>query len=390
MLRKNVGEYSTPGADKLLTFFLPNLEGGGAERAIVQLANGIASRGVMVDLVLGKAVGQYRAEVSSLVRVIDLSASGKFSTIVRLCRYIQRKNPAVLMSSMDLPNIQMIIAANLVGYKGRKVISQRAVIAAVYDAENWLTRVTYRLAVRLTYPLASAIVSNSFFAKAEILAIPFIDERHVYTIHNSVDADRVRLLSKVALEDDWIGATADPLIISVGSFSVLKDRVTLIKAFAIVKEEVDVRLVILGEGEERSKIERLVSDLGLNTSVYFPGFEPNPFKWMQQSAVIVSSSITEGCPNNLLEALSLGLSVVATDCPGDTATILDFGRWGRLVPVGDAKKMAAAILEALSDLNAPDGKSRAAQFSPKKVVDAYMDVLLFGVKTDGSEIGQVK
>lgn len=361
-----------------IAFFLPNLDGGGAERAIVRLANDITDMGITVDLVLGEAVGAYLAEVSPKVRIVNLFSTGKLRVLLHLIRYIKQHDPSVVVSSMDLPNIQMILAAKLSGFKGRTVISQRATIAPVYAEVGWIRRLVYGIGIRFTYPYATAIVSNSYAAASEIKNIAGVCEKRVFTIHNSVDADRINRLAKEPLSDVWLLKSSVPLVISVGSLTLLKDRVTLIRAFAIVKTQRSARLVILGDGAERDKIEKMIFDLGLGSDVYLPGFDVNPFRWLRRSAVLVSSSVTEGCPNNLLEALSLGVSIVATDCPGDTSELLGHGRWGRLVPVGDPTRMASAILASLDDPSPSDGKIRVADFTPKKTTCAYLDVLLPG------------
>lgn len=361
-----------------MAFFLPNLEGGGAERVIVRLANDISAMGGTVDLVLGEEVGAYLAEVSPKVRIVNLSSTGKLLVLFRLARYIKKINPLVVLSAMDFPNIQMILAAKLIGFKGRTIISQRATIAPVYASAGWIRRLVYGLGMRFTYPHATAIISNSYAATSEIQDIAAVCEERVFTIHNSVDADRINRLAKEPLNDGWFLKNSVPLIISVGSLTLLKDRVTLVKAFAIVKAQRNARLVILGEGAERKIIEKTILDIGLSADVYLPGFDANPFRWMCRSAVLVSSSVTEGCPNHLLEALSLGVAIVATDCPGDTSEVLGHGRWGRLVPVGDPASMAAAILASLDDPNLPDGRVRAAEFTPEKTTRAYLNVLLPG------------
>jgi len=361
-----------------IAFFLPNLDGGGAERAIVRLANDIADLAVMVDLVLGEAFGVYLAEVSPKIRIVNLSSKKRLSAILCLRRYLSQYTPSVVMSSMDIPNIQMVLAAKSTIFKGRMVVSQRATIAPVYAEISWAGRLVYELGIRLAYPHATAIISNSYAATNEIQSMPGIYKERVFTIHNSVDTDRTNRLAKESLNNEWLQKSSAPLIISVGSLTPLKDRLTLVKAFAIVKAQRNARLVILGEGAEREKIEKMILYLDLNEDVYMPGFDANPFRWMRRSVVLVSSSVTEGCPNNLLEALSLGISIVATDCPGGTSEILEAGRWGRLVPVGDPTSMASAILASLDDPNPPDGRIRAMDFTPEKTTRAYLDVLLPG------------
>ncbi len=373
----------------LIAFFLPNLEGGGAERAIVALANNIAKLDVIVDLVLGDAIGPCLAEVSPKVRIVNLSSKGKLHAVMRLMHYLIRFRPQVIMSSLDLSNIQLILAAKLTRFKGMTVISQRATIAPVYAQSGWMRRLIYGLGIRGTYPHADFVICNSHAAAIEIRNMSGISADRVVTIHNSVDAERVNRLANESLRDNWFLKTNAPLILSVGSLTYLKDRATLVRAFAVVKAQRDVRLAIVGEGyqpAERNKIERLVSDFGLAEHIYLSGFDSNPYRWMQRAAVLVSSSITEGCPNQLLEALALGIPIVATDCPGDTAVLLGHGQWGRLVPVGDPASMAAAILASLDDPEPPDGRIRAADFSPANTVSAYLEVLFPDLDLQATEL----
>lgn len=372
-----IGAHNRPRSP--VAFLLPDLEGGGAERAIVALANGIAELGVSVDLVLGDAIGPCAAEVSPKVRIVNLSSKGKLRVVVRLIQYLTHCSPRVIMSSLDLPNIQLILAARLARFKGTTVISQRATIAPVYAQSDRMRRLVYGLGIRGTYPYADFVICNSHAAADEIREMSGIFSDRVVTIHNSVDAERINRVASEPLRDKWFLSSDAPLVLSVGSLTYLKDRATLVKAFAVVKAQRSVRLAILGQSyqlAERNKIECLISDLGLTEHVYLAGFDSNPYRWMRRAAVLVSSSITEGCPNQVLEALALGTPIVATDCPGDTAVLLGHGRWGRLVPVGDTARMAAAIMASLDDPAPPDGRIRAADFAPARTMRAYLKVLL--------------
>lgn len=113
-----------------------------------------------------------------------------------------------------------------------------------------------------------------------------------------------------------------------------------------------------------------------------PGFVTNPFSMIQRARVLVSASLAEGCPNVLQQALACGTPIVATDCPGGTSEILEDGRWGRLVPVGDAKTMAAAIVRTLDGDLLPDGRARAAQFDRERTASMYLELLMPASVTD--------
>jgi glycosyltransferase involved in cell wall biosynthesis len=137
-----------------------------------------------------------------------------------------------------------------------------------------------------------------------------------------------------------------------------------------------MHLVILGEGEERARIERLIRELGIENDVYLPGFVENPFAWMARASVFVLASAWEGFSNVLLEALACGCTVVSTDCPSGPREILADGKFGYLVPVGDDTALADAILAALSaPLPREHSTARAAEFSFDVAVERYLTVL---------------
>lgn len=360
-----------------VAFYLPNLDGGGAERAVLAVANGFAMRGISVDLVLGMAIGPYIIEVDSVVNVVSLNTQGRLRTIWRLMRYLQRNRPAVIMSAMDLPNVQTVLASRLAGFKGRLIVSQRAVINAIYRNSSFFTRVAYLIGIRFTYPLASMIVSNSDSATQELVKGFGIAADRVVTINNQIDSGRIDRLAKEDLTFPWNDENKVPLLIAVGSLTARKDMATVIRAFALVRTSRPARLVILGEGTQRGNLEALIIELGISDYVRLLGFDVNPYKWISKADILVSASRAEGFPNVIAEALALGKQVVATNCPGDTSKLLGVGQWGRLVGVGDAREMASAICDCLSvPIKSDLLKSRAKDFSPERTVDAYLAVLL--------------
>ena len=130
--------------------------------------------------------------------------------------------------------------------------------------------------------------------------------------------------------------------------------------------------MVLGEGRERPRLERLVAELGLSEDVALPGYVENPFAWLSRAQLFILSSRYEGLPGALVQALACGCPVVSTDCPSGPREILEDGKLGALVPVGDAAAMAAAIVAAL---NAPRDEAplrrRALDFAREPVVDAW-------------------
>ena len=202
-------------------------------------------------------------------------------------------------------------------------------------------------------------------------------ENRVTTIHNPVDVQAVKEKSRAPLSHPWLGPGSPPVILGAGKLKTQKDFATLLRAFARVRAARPAHMIVLGEGEERRKLEKLARKLGIAAHTVLPGFVDNPFAWMARASVFVLSSAWEGFSNVLVEALACGCSVVSTDCPSGPAEILDAGAYGTLVPVGDDRALADAILAAMRSPRDPERlRSRAAAFSVDAAAGRYLEVLL--------------
>jgi glycosyltransferase involved in cell wall biosynthesis len=162
--------------------------------------------------------------------------------------------------------------------------------------------------------------------------------------------------------------------LAVGRLGRVKDYPTLIRAFAKLRENREVRLVILGEGNERSRLESLVRELKLQDCVKMPGYVSNPFAYMARASLFALTSLREGLSNVLVEALYCGCPAVATDCPVGPREVLRGGEYGRLVPVGDDNALAQAMLESLD--SKPPSDVCSLRYEMQSVVDQYAAALL--------------
>jgi glycosyltransferase involved in cell wall biosynthesis len=370
---------SAPRSERV-SLFLPSLAGGGAERVFVELANGFAERGVAVDLVLACASGPYVNEICGAVRVVDLGCSGVLRAIPRLARYLARERPAALLSALDHANVAAVIARLISVSPTRCVVSMRSMPRAVYEQMPSVRARLLLQLMKITYPLAEGIVANAQ-AVARDLAELLGSDPEITVIYNPLHVDRIERLSREDVGHPWAAAGAPPIVLSVGSLTPLKDFITLARAFTFVRAQRPCRLVILGEGPERSRIEGVLRDSGIQADAYLPGFIGNPYPWMRRAGVFVSSSVTEGCPNALMQAMACGAAVVSTDCAGGSAEILEQGKWGRLVPVRDPQAMAGAIGAALDAPSSTQARRRALDFAPERILQRYLAILLPGSTT---------
>ena len=375
----------TPESIPTIALFLPSLEGGGAERVFVQLANEFATLDCRVDLALASACGPYLDEVSERVRVIDLGARSVSHSLPRLARYLRSERPAVILSGLDHANIVTILARSVSGNSIRCVVSTRSVPTAVYQEDKGVARwVTLQLC-RMAYRFADRVIANSQAVASDLSESLGLAAEKLTVIYNPLDLDGIDRSSQADIAHPWLAPGAPPVVLGVGSLALLKDFRTLIRAFSVVRAVRECRLVILGEGTQRGELESLVKQLDLGSDVYLPGFVSNPFAWMRRASVFASSSLTEGCPNALMQALACDTPVVSTDGRGGSAEILQGGRWGRLVPVGDAEAMAEAIMATLDTPVRPQGRRRAGDFAMNVIARQYLQALLPGHVPSHSE-----
>jgi len=349
--------------------------GGGITRMLLRLLWGLteSSVGFDIDLVLGYAVDRpFLSQLPPTVRVVDLGVKTQRRTrealrlIPPLVRYLRREQPDVLMAHLAYVNFIAPLAAWLAGNRLRTMlVEHNPVMARSRFLQFWR---------RWWFPQAEAIVAVSRGMAQQLEAEFGLPPGRVRVIYNPVVEDEFCAQMRTKSPHSWLDDRQPPVILAVGRLTPQKDFTTLLRAFATVRSRCWVRLLILGEGECRSELERLAIDLGIDSDVALPGFVSDPFPYMARSSVFVLSSRWEGLPTVLIEALACGTQVVATDCPFGSAEILEGGRCGRLVPVGEAGAMAEAIAATLADpIPKAVLQARSRDFTRHRAVAAYLE-----------------
>ena len=370
--------YSCKRIKKSVSFFLENIDEGGAERSVIELANNLAKMGYEVDLVVGYGKSRYREEVSRNVNFIEFESRDKLRVLIMLTRYLFIERPTIIMSALDYANLMLLIARKLSGYKGRLIISQRSALSASLIGQSKWRRWIMNGLRKAFFPQADAIISNSKYATFELIKLMPETSKKTSTIHNAVDINQIDKLAKIGIKKkDNLRKTSASLVI-VGSLTKRKNVELCLRALKIVSLQKKVHLNIIGDGPERKNLEKVAQALGIKKNVYFRGFDTNPFRWLAKASVLISSSNGEGCSNVILQAMATNCPIVATDCPGDTAELLGHGRWGKLVPVGDAEKLATAIIETLERRIKINTKKQIKQFTMPIYLQSYIKVLFAG------------
>lgn len=375
MRRRTAAQPSTETGRTKIAIFAPSMAGGGAERGALKLAEGLIRRGFDVDLVLAAAEGPRLEEIPSEVRLVDLRARRVVGSLPGLVRYLRREKPQGLASVLDHANIVALWARKLARYPGRVVvIEQNTLSEAALNGKTRRDRIIPRL-VRRFYPWADYVVGVSEGVVDDLSQFVTLSSDKLRVISNPIVASDIGELARADVEHAWFDDGV-PVFVAAGRLQPQKDFPTLLRAFAEVRSGRSARLVILGEGPDRAGLEALVEELELTTDVALPGAMKNPYAYMARSIAFVLSSRWEGLPTVLIEAMSCGAPVIATDCPSGPREILAGGRYGTLVPVGDVAALATAMEDAL------DGKLArppAESWSPYRidtVVDEYVPLLV--------------
>jgi len=342
---------------------------------MVNLAFGLIKRGIEVDIVLAKAEGAYLREIPKEAQLIDLNAPRVISSLPALVKYLRHRRPAAMLSAMNHANIVAIWAKQLVSFPIHLAVSEHNTLSISNNNSRNIRSKLIPFLMKVFYPKADTVVAVSTGVKEDLIQRTSIDSKKVFVIYNPVVTPD--LFSKAAepLDDSWFAPSSPPVIIGIGRLTAQKNFTSLIRAFAAVRKNRPARLMILGDGEEKSKLEALALELGLQNDVALPGFINNPYKFLKRSALFVLSSKWEGLPTVLIEALALGTPVVSTDCPSGPAEILENGLWGHLVPVEDIDSLANAMLKSLDEPTATDTAKRADNFGMDQAIDGYLSAL---------------
>lgn len=358
-----------------IALLLPDLRGGGVERIRIELAREFVRLGHPVEFVLMRADGDFLSEAQAEFSVIDLQAPRARQVVPALARYLRQARPTALLAAMWPLTVLAPVAAWVAGYRGSVAVSEHCVLSAQYRDWGRLHRLALRASIFAGYRFASARIGVSQGVCADMARLSLMTPSRMTTIHNPVRVLPSPAADALDQADALWGVPSGRRILTVGSFKDQKNHPLLLRSFAQMGDA-GARLMILGQGANEDGLRALAADLGIAAQVIFPGFHADPAPFYASADLFVLSSDNEGFGNVIVEALSFGLPVVSTDCPAGPAEILDGGRFGRLVPVGDAPALARAMAAALAEPADQDLlKRRAADFSPEIAARSYLSAL---------------
>jgi glycosyltransferase involved in cell wall biosynthesis len=380
------------GSHRRIAFFIPSLERGGIERFVVDISTALSELGVAVD-VLAFRVGQRATDLPEAASLVELSVFGPVeralfdvcpqqvasgvASLPDLVRYLRRRAPDMVVTLQISP--VALLGARLTGFDGHVVVRESNTPSiAARQATHPVARLT-PLAKRLAYPRVDGIVTLSEGAREDVIDWLDLPPERVVTIYNPTHNEWIHERAAGPVDHEWFD-TEHPVVVSVGRFVDQKDFETVVRGFAAIHEAFDARLVLIGDGPHRADLERLARRLGVRDAVAFLGYRDNPYPYIAGADVFAFASHYEGLGNVVVEAVSLGTPVVATDCPnGPRETLVD-GAGGFLAPPGDPDAFGEQLHMALADpaeraKRLERARNELDRFTPDRAARQYLALL---------------
>lgn len=343
-----------------IAIFIPQLKGGGAERMMVNLANGLVELGINVYFICASFEGPYCKELSNKVNVIDFKKDKTSKCILLLYRQLNIIKPACLITTQAHAILTAVIAAKFLGNKFKLIIREATTPSeAVKRKTKSVVNALRNSLLKALYKKADLYVAVSNGVKEDIIAHYGISSNLIHVIPNPVITADINAKKNIVNNHPFFDENeGNTVLIGVGRIHDSKDFGTLIKAFNIVRKTKKAKLLLLGDTgfnkSEYNRITNLIEEFKLSNDVDFTGFVDNPFSYLYRSDVFVLSSLYEGMPGVIVQAMYCGCQIVSTDCKHGPREITKEGSLGALVEVGDYNQMAEAILNLLDNPISPE------------------------------------
>ncbi len=362
---------------KKVVFILNHLNGGGAERVFVNIANGYVAAGHEVTILLGKEEGVYFDILDKRINIVELGAITLFDYCRLLPRFLKKHSFSHVITASDYITCAAVVAKRL--YKINTIV----IATLHYDLPSQLkvlptlNCIWLRLINKRIISKADKIIAVSNGVAKSFMSILSNPPKNIHVIYNPVYDDSIYELAKEEIIDLTNRINHQHQLVCIGRLDKGKNQKLLIEAVNILsKKGYRLLVYLIGEGIERDNLQRLINKFELQESIKLIGYQNNPFQYLSKSNLLVSVSNYEGFGNTLVEALALGINVVSTDCPSGPNEILEGGKFGFLCPVDDAALLSDAIEYALKNpIDSEILKQRAQAFSIPVIIKEYLDLI---------------
>lgn len=370
-----------------------DLSSSGVNRNALRIAAAAQAAGMVTELWSAQDFGELRAELPPgvMYRTLGAEIGGGYtgrarrSAIVTVTKtlsdLIAVRQPQVTLSAGNHVHPFAVDAFTACPRRmGMKLVGRVSNALRPIEGPLWKLpgKVRKRVVTRKRYKAMHQLIAVTEEIRRDLVQMMGVDDRRIVVIPNGIDLKQAKELGRAGITHPWFDANQPPVILGIGRLAPQKNFELLLRAFALARRSMPLRLMILGDGsdEHRKHLVMVAEKLNVTSDVFFAGYVQNPFPYYQASSLFVLSSLWEGMSNVLLEALSSGCPIVSTDCLGGSAEILENGTYGAVVPLNDPTLLAHAMVERLSEPRDRESLiKRAGEFDLANSMDQYVSVL---------------
>lgn len=356
-----------------ILIYLPNLQGGGAEKVYTNLANYWTSKNIEVIFMLNKKTGPFINQLNKKIRIIDLNINRIRKSFFAIPPVLREEKPDIFLSAMwPLTSITILIK-KIFFLKTKLIVSDHVNLTESIQKETNFNYTLFKYIVMFTYKFSDGIICVSKGVKKNIIEISRVDSEKIHVIYNPlILEDNSKILNKQKIRTKLNKIR----FLSVGTLKVQKNHAMLIEAFSMISKRYNVELMILGDGPEKNNLKNLIIKNNQINRIFIKDFDIDVKKYYLQSSCFILSSNWEGFGNVIVEALHYGLKIISTNCKYGPSEILENGKYGSLIEVGDVKSLYREMLKFIESENflfSKENYEKSLQFSVKKISNQYLD-----------------
>ena len=351
-----------------ICLFIPSLEGGGAERVFLNLANYLEKNHINYNLLLGFKKGHNLNKILNSSKVFSLETRGRYY-FINFFNYLRKEKPTKIYSTLLSANFCNSLSRLFFLKKSEHILREANIVVLPKN----IIRKFFIILIYQFYYLANKIIVNSNDTKTSLLKIVPYLQKKIYVIPNPVFFEKE--IDKISTSNRFNNSKIFNFI-GIGRLVDQKNFQLLILAFNIVQKTYNSRLIIAGNGFLKDKLIKLTKDLKINKKITFLDYQNNISNLFDRKSIFVLSSKYEGFGNVVVEALMNGVPVVSTDCPGGPLEILNNGEFGYIAEQNYhdlSKNMIRALIDHKNKkINYIKLKNRALDYTVEKIAVLYL------------------
>ncbi len=361
---------------KKVFFLIPYLQKGGSEKVIINLANGLSTKGFNCTIIVLNSNSDYTFLIKDNVNCINLNTNRVLFSFLKLRNLLKSSKPDILISALTHINVLACVSSLFLNIK---VIVLEHIPVVAHIKQKWFNLIVYIFAI-ISYKQSDYVISSCQQLNYDLEKYLFISKNKIKTFYCPVVDNKYVKLANNKIDNIFINNKNDSetkIIISVARLEKQKDFKTAILSIKnLIDENYKIKYLILGKGTLELKLKKLVKKLKLQNNIFFLGFKKNPYKYISNSDLFLITSNYEAFGVVIVESLMLGVPVVSTDCYCGPSEIISDNKYGELAKVGDIESITNALKKALDKkYNKIDLKKRAGFFSVDNISNMYIDLI---------------